>query len=144
MGEEKRMDPPADFEIVDHTADWAIRVWGRDFRALLLNAAWAVNSLLVSRPETVPARIEKQFALEAIDRESLLVEWLSELAYFAEMEGLVFSSLELPEVSSTALSARVRGDKVQEMQKHIKAVTYHNLAVTETERGLETTVVLDV
>ncbi len=144
MEEEMHTDPPAAFEVVDHTADWAIRVWGSDFRALLLNAARAVNSLLVNRPETVPAHIEKRFTLEAFDRESLLVEWLGELAYYAEMESLIFSSLELPEVSSTALSARVKGDRVQEMQKHIKAVTYHNLAITETERGLETTVILDV
>lgn len=144
MEEKKRTGPPAEFEVVDHTADWAIRVWGGDFRALLLNAARAMNTLLVSRPETVPARIERQFALEAFDRESLLVGWLSELAYYAEMESLIFSNLELSDVSSTALKARLQGDKVQELQKHIKAVTYHDLAIIESEMGLETTIVLDV
>ena len=34
--------PP--FEIVDHTADWAVRVRGSNFSQLLLHAAQAMNS----------------------------------------------------------------------------------------------------
>ncbi|HEX6384454.1 MAG TPA: archease, partial [Anaerolineae bacterium] len=40
--------------------------------------------------------------------------------------------------------ATARGGRAPELQKHIKAVTYHNLQIIQTEAGLEATVVFDV
>lgn len=132
------------FEEVEHTADWALRVRGRDLKELLINAALGMSSLMVSELPAVPLETEQQVELEAIDAESLLVEWLSELAYWAETEGLVFRWFELQQADSTYLQATIRGGYVSKLQKHIKAVTYHNLEIIKTEKGLETTIVFDV
>lgn len=133
-----------DFSVEDHTADWAIRVRGSDLRGLLLSAAWGMNSLLVDELNAMPLEVERTITAEAFDRESLLVEWLSELAYLTEMEGLVFREFEFEMVTSEALRATVRGGRAPELHKHIKAVTYHDLQIKETEEGLEATVVFDV
>lgn len=135
---------PAGFEVVEHMADWALRVRGADFAQFLVHAAQGMNSLLVNDPAGVPLTEERQFTLEAFDQESMLVEWLSELAYYAEREGLIFTQFELLEATPERLQAVVRGGYVAELQKHVKAVTYHNLVVTESATGLEATVVLDV
>ena len=135
---------PVDFEEVEHTADWALRVRGRDLRELLVNAARGMGHLLVSDPETVSTDVERRLELDAFDAESLLVEWLSELAYWAEAESLVFSEFDLRRVTSHHLEAVVRGGRASSLQKHIKAVTYHNLEILEREDGLEATVVFDV
>jgi len=139
-------DIPADvdFTVEEHTADWAIRVRGRDLRHLLLSAAWGMNSLLVADLNAVPLNVERKITAEAFDRESLLVEWLGELAYLTEMEGLVFREFEFETVTPEALRATVRGGRARELHKHIKAVTYHDLKIKETEAGLEVTVVFDV
>jgi SHS2 domain-containing protein len=42
------------------------------------------------------------------------------------------------------LAGVVHGGRPAEMQKHIKAVTYHDLAIKETSGGLEVTIVFDV
>ena len=132
------------FEEIEHTADWALRVQGRDLCELLGNAAWGMSHLMVAEPAAIPLQLEEQFELEAYDAESLLVLWLSELAYWAEMEGLVFGQFELDQVTPTHLEAIARGSRVSDLQKHIKAVTYHNLSIIVTEAGLETTIVFDV
>jgi SHS2 domain-containing protein len=137
-------DTPADFEEIEHTADWALRVRGADLRGLLSHAARGMSSLLVPDLETVPADVQRQVELDALDAESLLVEWLGELAYWAESELLVFREYSLTEVSPTHLRATLRGGRVPSLQKHIKAVTYHNLKIVTTEGGLETTIVFDV
>lgn len=134
----------ANYEIVDHTADWALRVWGMDFADLLLNAAVGMNELMLGKGISVPATESRQLSLEAFDRETLLVDWLSDLAYFAEMEQMVFPHITLTTVTPTHLSANLRGGPVAELVKHIKAVTYHNLEIIETAVGLEVTIVFDV
>ena len=132
------------FEEVEHTADWALRVQGFDLRALLISAARGMNQLLVADPARIAQSIEVRFELEAYDAESLLVTWLNELAFRAEVEGLVFTEFNLTNVSSTNLQAVVRGDTVAHLQKHIKAVTFHDLEIVKTGDGLVATIVFDV
>jgi SHS2 domain-containing protein len=134
----------ADFEEMEHTADWSLRVRGRDLRELLVNAARGMVSLIVADPADLPDDVEQDLDLDSIDAESLLVDWLSELAYWAEAEMLIFHQFEMHDVTSTALWATIRGGHAADLTKHIKAVTYHNLEIIKTETGLEATVVFDV
>jgi len=132
------------FEEVEHTADWALRVRGRDLAELLVNAARGMSHLLVPDLDAVPTDVERRIELNDLDAESLLVEWLSELAYWAEAESLVFREFQMLQATADHLEAVVRGGYAPNLQKHIKAVTYHNLEIIQTESGLETTVVFDV
>jgi SHS2 domain-containing protein len=132
------------FEIVEHTADWALRIVGRDLTQLFRHAAQGMSTLLVADVLAIGLNEERQIALEAYDAESLLVAWLGELAYWAEVEQLVFRQFDLVPVTPTHLQATVRGGRAAELQKHIKAVTYHNLNIIQGEAGLEATVVFDV
>ncbi len=132
------------FEEIEHTADWALKIRGKTLRQLLYNAARGMSTLLVDELDAIPVTVEEQIDVEAYDAESLLVNWLSELAYRAEAGSMVFVQFDLHDVAPTQLRAVVRGGRVPDLKKHIKAVTYHNLEIIETEDGLETTVVFDV
>lgn len=134
----------AAFEEIEHTADRALKIYGSDLRQLLVNAAHGMNSLMLKEPAAASTSVEKTVALEAADAEGLLVEWLSELAFWAETEMLVFSGFELHEVSATRLKATLYGSRVDQLEKHIKAVTYHNLEIVRTGAGLSAVVVFDV
>ena len=135
---------PAPFEEVDHTADNALKIVGSNLGELLVNAALGMNSLMAVGSEGDAPSEDKNVELEAVDSESLLVEWLSELAFWAETDSLVFEDFELRSVSSTHLTATIRGRRVDRIEKHIKAVTYHNLKIVPTAEGLTAVVVFDV
>jgi protein archease len=132
------------FEEVEHTADRALRIFGIDLKELVISAAQGMTQLMVGEAAKISTEIEKSIELQAVDAESLLVEWLSELAYWAETEMLVFKKFRITEVTATSLQATALGGKVAELEKHIKAVTYHNLEITKTPEGLEVTIVFDV
>ncbi len=132
------------FEEIEHTADRALRIYGSDLQELLLNAAGGMNSLLDTECNACSRPEEKSVELEAIDAESLLVEWLSELAYWAETAMLVFHKFDLHSVSPTHVKATIHGSRVAKLENHIKAVTYHNLEIVQTDEGLTATVVFDV
>lgn len=125
-------------------ADWALRVRGRDLTELFCLAAEGMATLMAgdqASPEPLQAR---DVELEAEDAEGLLVAWLGELAYFAERDGLVCREFEIRRLSNTSLGAVIRGGRVPEFLKHIKAVTYHDLAIVPIEEGLQVTIVFDV
>ena len=105
-----------EFEEIDHTADRALRIHGSDMQALFINAVRGMNSILVADISVIPMQVEKQIALEAIDAESLLVEWLSEFAYLAESEMLVFDKFDLKTTSRSRIQATVCGGKTPNLE----------------------------
>jgi hypothetical protein len=64
-----------------------------------------MTSLMAFEPSAIADDTTRHVELEAMDAESLLVEWLSELAYWAEMEMLVFHRFELCNVTPNHLQA---------------------------------------
>ena len=69
---------------------------------------------------------------------------LNELLYLHDSEGLGFEQIKIQELDQTNMGAKVTGAPTQQWLKDIKAVTYHNLAIRQTDSGLEVTLVLDV
>jgi len=132
------------FEEVEHTADRALRIHGRNLEELFANAAAGLNSLMLASASGGAESVEKRLDLDAADAEDLLVSWLSELAFWAETESLIFSRYHFTELSPVRLRAVVAGGPVNALQKHVKAVTFHNLAIRREPDGLVVTVVFDV
>jgi SHS2 domain-containing protein len=130
------------FEEISHTADWSVRAWAQDLPSLFAESARAMNSLSGTRIGNGP-RVKRTFESEGPDAESLLVAFLSELVYCQEQENLAFDEFKL-EVKSKTLKVEMEGAQIASIAKAIKAVTYHNLQIKETELGFETTIVFDV
>jgi SHS2 domain-containing protein len=131
------------FEEIEHTADIAIRVWGRDLAELFANAAYGMAHQMAD-VDTVERTIEHAVELQAYDAETLLVAWLGELLYLAERDGAVFTEFDRLDVAPTRLQATVRGGPAPGHQRHIKAVTFSGLEIVQTDAGFETTIVFDV
>lgn len=129
---------------VDHTADWALRVWGGDLRALYEHAALGMLELAGGEPDPAAPRIARTFTLIAPDAETLLVDWLTELLILIEDEGVVFDRIVVHRADSGSLEAAAGGRLGGGFAKHIKAVTYHNLKITCVDGRCETTIVFDV
>ena len=134
---------PQNFEEIEHTADWAYRVRSKNLAELFVAAAFGLYSLVGM--ELAPGtHITRYIQLQAIDYESLLVAWLNELLYYHESEGLGFEQIQIEHLDETSLQAKITGALIQQWFKEIKAVTYHDLSIRETEWGWEVTIVLDV
>ncbi len=134
---------PGGFEEIEHTADWAYRVWGQSLEELFTQAAQGLYHL-VGVQLAQESQVVREIRLQGIDGESLLVAWLNELLHLHESENLGFDRIEIQQLDRKTLYARVNGAPVQRWLKDIKAVTYHNLAIRSTETGFEVTIVLDV
>jgi SHS2 domain-containing protein len=131
------------FEEIEHTADVAMRVWGRDLAELFANAAYGMASMLTDVEDVVPT-VEETIELEAEDVEILLVDWLGELLFLGERDNLAFTRIDRLQVAPNRLCAAVRGGSIQEQHSHIKAVTFSELDITQTDDGYATVVVFDV
>jgi SHS2 domain-containing protein len=127
-----------DFEVIDHTADVGIIAYGADLKQAFANAAKGLFSLITDL-DKVKEVLHRDAELTASDEESLLVEWLNELIYRFDTEGLIFKRFDIVELDNTHLKARGYGEKVDRsrhrLKTGVKAATYHMLKVERGDGG---------
>lgn len=127
---------------IPHTADWALHVWADDLPELLAESArgmnWLSGAVLADGP-----KIRRTFETTGLDGESLLVAFLSELVYYAEQENIGFDDFVIA-LKNDRLKVELHGAPLKALNKAIKAVTWHNLEIQSTARGLEVEIVFDV
>ena len=132
---------------VAHTADWSLEVWAETREGLFVDAARGMMALARSGADGsggagAPRRLRVELA--GGDYESLLVSWLQELLYQAEADGWLFDDFGIESLAPERLVGWASGRPGQQPDKTIKAVTYHNLEIRQTEQGYTATLVFDV
>lgn len=137
------MQPEFGFRERAHTADWELEVWAPNLGTLLEQAGRGMYTLAGVQLDTSSA--QKRFIdLRASDAESLLVRFLSELLWLEQEQGLAFDEIILQLDENYHLQAVLRVSPVTHLDKEIKAVTYHNLKVEKSAKGLQVNIVFDV
>jgi SHS2 domain-containing protein len=125
---------------VEHTGELEVEIEAPTEQGVFEDGFEAMRELLGSAGDE-PAR-SREVSIAAPDHAALLAEWLAELAFIAESEGLVperLAGLELDD----GLRAVVEGSEGNPPHL-VKAATYHRLALERSENGWRATVVLDV
>jgi riboflavin kinase / FMN adenylyltransferase len=138
------MPCPFRYYEIEHTADRALQVWGKDLPDLFAGAARGMFALLSDIGDRGLATRWYDVTLEALDRETLLVDWLNELLYLSEVEGVLFFDFRMLWVNDKSLQARVGGVPGEPDKTHIKATTFHDLALVADEAGWSTVITFDV
>ena len=135
------------YELLPHTDDIRIRATGATLEELFLNAARGMMSVIRKDHERLdpdPKR-KRSFRISSLDRETLLIEFLSELLAMIDTENELYPTLTITELHERRLRAEGVGAPVDAFDEDVKAVTYHDLAITEHPDGTyETTITLDV
>jgi SHS2 domain-containing protein len=125
-----------DFEIIDHTSDIGIRAFGTDLPEAFANAARGMFSLIVD-PDSIRESLHRDINVKAPDKEVLLVEWLNELLYYFDTDGIIFKSFEVKSLTDTEIQARCYGEKADksrhELKRGIKSTTYHMLKIEKKD-----------
>jgi len=138
--------PRGSFEFIDHTADVGILVTAPTPEGMFETAALAFTEL-VTNADSLNLRLERKFRLHEDDMETLLVTWLQELLYLLDTEGLVFGRFQV-NLQDFALEATAWGEvfdpEIHPMKTEIKAVTYHQLEVEQSDQGWQATIIFDI
>ena len=138
------------YRVVDHTADLGVEIQAASADQLFAEAALAFADC-ITEVAKIEARVLRELRVVSDDLESLLVDWLSELLFIFETKGELFSVMDA-EVSRAEkgwqVTASGRGE-VFDGDRHslkvpIKAVTYHDLDVTELDGEWSARVIFDI
>jgi len=135
------------FEVLDHTADIGIVVYGEDLETLFENAGEAFFHLITDMKK-VRRRVQRRIEIGKEGLERLMVDWLSELLYLHDVENLLFKEFKIESVGKDGLRATVRGEPFQEgvhaIKTEVKAVTYHQIEVRKENGNWRAQIIFDL
>jgi SHS2 domain-containing protein len=141
------------YEFVDEltVADIAFRAWGRDLEEVFVAAADAVMNAMVEDLNAIQPHDTRILSVEHEALDMLLFNFLQELIYYKDAEQLLLRIQQLHIADGSqpySLHATAVGEPIDpgrhRMRVDVKAVTLHRFSLTQTERGWETTVILDI
>lgn len=142
-----RSDTPPWLREIDHTGDIGLVVSAPDRGQLYERAAWGLFSVL-TEPATVAPRTAHAITVEGTDPADLMVKWLSELNFLHVTQHVLFSKFTIDELTDTRLAATAWGEPIDPdrhtVYTEVKAITYHQLAIEETDDGWRVQIIVDM
>ena len=140
--------PVKNYEIIEHTADLALRVNSKDLAGLFRNTALALFKISAKKkPSATGLKKETLPVIQKADTlDELFIIWLNELLSLSAAKGLVFTDFKIGRIDEKALEATAIGEDAQgfRLEKEIKAATYHGLKLKKAAEGWQAEVILDV
>ena len=132
---------------IDHTRDIGLVVTAPDRGQLYERAAWGLFSVL-TEPSAVEPREAHAIAVEGTDPVDLMVKWLSELNFLHVTQHVLFSKFSIDELEDSRLAATAWGEPI-DPERHtvyteVKAITYHQLEIEETDDGWRVQIIFDL
>lgn len=128
---------------MEHTGELEVEIEAPTERGVFEHGFEAMRELLRSGLEEGDPVPPREVSIAAPDRAALLAEWLAELAFLAESEGLVPERLASLVLGEQELRAAIEGRRGRPPHL-VKAATYHRLSLERAGDGWRATVVLDV
>lgn len=133
------------YEVLEHKADLKIRVFGETKKELFESAMLGMFEAAKYETEADSRLLITKIKISSLDLPSLLVDFLSEILYLTETKKEVYKKLKFQKFSQREIDAELIGQKLKRMGVHIKAVTYHNLNISQKkDKSWEATIIFDV
>jgi SHS2 domain-containing protein len=127
----------------EHVGELELRIEAASEQEVFVEALRALNEVLSEDAAPGGEQECREVAAAGGERALLLVAWLEELAFLAEVDGFVPEVVDELELGGGALRASVLG-RTGSPPHLVKAVTYHRLAFEPAGEGWRAVAVLDV
>lgn len=129
-------------------ADIAFIAYGKDLNKLFENTALALSDCMVNL-KGLKNKIKKEISLKSDKLDILLYDFLSELIFIKDTDGLLFSKYKVNiDEKNISLRAICQGEQIDrqrhELRNDVKAVTMHLFEIKKLNGKYSCTIVVDI
>lgn len=136
-----------EFELLEQLSDIGIVARGADRTEALIAASHGLVSILVDPAACRPLE-ERSFKASGNSPTAHIVNWLNEILFFFDTEGLVFVDFAIDSWTPEEIVGRAKGERLDverhEFRTAVKATTYHQFESHPIPGGWEIRVFVDV
>ena len=116
------------FQLLEHPSDVGILARGATREEALVEASLGLASIIANPADLRPIE-ERYFSAPGIDEAAQIVNWLNEILFFFDTEGMVFVDFAIDSWTNGEVAGHARGERFDidrhEFRTAVKAATYH-------------------
>jgi SHS2 domain-containing protein len=137
------------YEHLEHTADIKFKAYGKSLEELFTNILKACTNILTDVNNIKP-KSQTNINLKAKKIETLAYDFIEELLFLIDTEGLIFNNFQDITITQTKdefiLDGTLIGDHYNnyEINGDIKAATYNEMKLIKESNNYEITIVVDI
>ncbi len=123
-------NPKIRYEVLDHTGDLKIKVYGNSYKTIFENSIYAMANLIVKTGNFIPDKI-LNIKIERNNHYDLLISLLSDIIFYLETENTLYFASDL-EIKNMHITGKLYGTELPENVEYeyiIKDPTYYNLEI---------------
>lgn len=130
-------------------ADVAFKATAKTLEELFIECAKATEEAMVDTKK-VKATVTKKIVVKSDALDKLLFDWLSELVYLKDADGLLFSkfTVKISKNEEYKLEGTASGEKIDqkkhELRADVKAITWHMFELKQTKQGWTAQIIEDI
>ena len=139
------------YKFLSHVADVRLEVQADSMQELFQVALEGMAELIkkkacaLQQDENITETIKEKMEISSVDSTTLLIDFLSEVLTYTQLNKAVFCKVKLKKLTLNFLSATIFGQKVDGFDEDIKAVTYHEAEIIKDENGkFKTIIIFDI
>jgi SHS2 domain-containing protein len=133
------------FEEISHTADVKIHASAPTLETLFSETFKALMQVMYGTSRR--GGTTREIGIESTDNESLLADFLSEVLFLSEVEGLVFSDARI-RINGFSLVAEIEGEPFDPARHsggtEVKGISYSGLDILHDANGYMLDIIFDV
>src|SRR5512146_1697195 len=103
------MEAPDGFRLLEHPSDVGLEITAATWEGILRQSAHGLMNIIAGDSLIRPA-LSRRIAVQADDRERLLVKWLSELLYLFDGKDLLTGDVKFEKATDREVIALVSGE----------------------------------
>ncbi|MFA5357958.1 MAG: archease [archaeon] len=138
------------FEMFEHKADIGVRGIGATKESAFAECGKALFEIMCNTKKVMPSQ-KTELSVQAKNSDELLVEFLNELLYLKDTEGMLFSKFEI-EIKKVGKEFGLEGiafgekidEKKHELKTDAKAASYSQLKVVKEDEKWIAQCIIDV
>ena len=136
------------FQLLDHPSDVGILARAATREEALIEASKGLVSIITNPAGLRPVE-ERFFKAPGTDEAAQIVNWLNEILFFFDTDGIVFVDFAIDSWTNGEIVGRARGERFDidrhEFRTAVKAATYHQFESHSTaDGGWELRIFVDV
>ena len=125
---------------------------GKTLEEAFTQTAYSLMATISPNLKKISPNVEKTLKIRAEDKQALLFDFLSEFLYIFDVDGLIFSEINVNYIKKIddeyELQANMKGEKfsraIHELGIEVKAITYSFMNIEEKVNNVEINIVFDI
>lgn len=138
------VDGGAGHELVDHTSEVELRLRAPTMRGLFHEAALGLAEVMAGQPVAASGDAHEAVQVESTDVDALLVDWVNELLFRAEVSGRLYPAVRIDRLTDRQVVGAIGAVELPTPRHDVKAATMHGVRIAPVPGGFAANVILDV